>query len=189
MTTDGPQAEFRLPPTNIPPPDKLLSVPALPPATGPDGGRSESRSVRPKSEFVLVDTLGRPKEFPTGRTGELVLIEFMTTTCAPCKQAVPALKDVQARYGARGLDVVGVACDEVDTPQRRVVAAAYQKAEGLNYLLYVEPGRTPGRVRDRFEVEFYPMMVLINAAGDVLWKGNAKSLAALERVIDANLGK
>jgi thiol-disulfide isomerase/thioredoxin len=190
FTTEGPSAPgLRLPATNITPPptNSLPGGPGIPPLPSVDS--RESKSVRPKSEFVLVDTLGRAKDFPHARAGELVLVEFLTTECVYCKKAVPALKDLQGRYGARGLDVIGVVCDEVDVQQRRAVAAAYQRANDLNYHLYVEPGRRPGNVRDKLGAEAYPTMVLLSADGDVLWKGSPPNLAPLERAIAENLGK
>ena len=190
FTTEGPTPGFRLPPTNITPPPPTNNLPGAPsiPTLPPSDSR-ESRSVRSKNEFVLVDTLGRTKDFPHGRPGELTLVEFLTTECVYCTKAAPVLKDLQARYGARGLDVIGVVCDEVDTQQRRAVAASYQRANDLNYHLYVEPGRRPGKVRDKLGAEAYPTMVLLSPEGEVLWKGTPPDLAPLERVIAENLGK
>ena len=52
--------------------------------------------------------------------------------------------------------------------KRRAVAAEYERTHGLNYLLYVEPGRKPGTVMDRFGVEAFPTLVLLSGEGDVL---------------------
>ena len=145
LMTEGPDDGFRPPATNIPAPPPpstapIPSPPSAPPATG--AGRS-ARSVKAGAEFALLDTMGVPREFPSGRAGELVLLDFMTTSCVPCKHALPALRGLQTKYGLRGVELVGVACDEADLPQRRALAAAYQKAERLNYLLYTEPAAAP----------------------------------------------
>ena len=195
LMTDGPQPGIRPPATNIPPPASNIPPPGLPTELPPplsSTGKPNttlSRSVRPKTEFVLLDTLGRPREFPSGRPEELILLDFMTTTCGPCKKAVPVLKDLQSRYGSRGLDVIGVTCDIIDTPQRRAVASAYQRDHGLNYLLYVEPGSKPGAVMDRYGVKFFPTLVLITGTGEVLWKGDARDRKTLEAVITERLGQ
>jgi thiol-disulfide isomerase/thioredoxin len=183
LQTEGPTGLPRPPAAAIPsgPP----TVPALPPA------KSQSKSVRVPAdrEFTLYDPTGEPRRFPSGRAGELVLLDFLTTRCLPCKQFAPAVIKLQAEYGLRGLEVVGVCCDAADEPRRRAVAGQYQRDERLNYLLYVEPGREPGAVMRRFGVEAYPTLVLLGATGDVLWKGHPKDADGLEQVIRAELRK
>jgi thiol-disulfide isomerase/thioredoxin len=44
--------------------------------------------------------------------GRVVLLDFWATWCAPCRVLVPKLGDLQARYGAQGLSVVGVSTED-----------------------------------------------------------------------------
>jgi thiol-disulfide isomerase/thioredoxin len=150
---------------------------------------TQSKSERPKAEFLLVDTTGGSRVLPSGRPGELVLLDFMTTTCLPCKRAIPTIKSLQARYGTRGLDVVGVTCDDTGTAERRALASRYQRAEGLNYLLYVEPGSEPGGVARRFGVKGFPTLVLLDGSGEVLWSGHPNEAGDLERILDRELAR
>jgi thiol-disulfide isomerase/thioredoxin len=59
------------------------------------------------------DAAGGPHSLPRGR---VVVINFWATWCGPCRAEIPLLNDLQARYGARGLDVVGVSFDEDGWP-------------------------------------------------------------------------
>lgn len=184
LFTPGPFPDWKPPTATIP----GSATPSVLPATPPRApGQTQSRTVRPKPDFVLVDNLGRIREFPSGRADELILIDFMTTTCLPCKKAVPTLKEFQSRYSARGLEVIGVVCDETDTPQRRAFATRYSEQYQLNYLLYVEPGPRPGQVMERFGVEYFPTLVLIDGTGAVRWKGDSRDLGKLDSVIRSNL--
>lgn len=191
LMTGEPDPGFRPPATNIPtpPPPEASPIPSPsgpPPATG--AGRS-ARSVKAGAEFTLVDTMGVPREFPSGRPGELVLLDFMTTSCVPCKHALPVLRALQTKYGLRGVELVGVACDEAGLPQRRALAAAYQKAERLSYLIYTEPTERPGKLRERYGVQGYPTLVLLDGSGEVLWRGHPSDAAELERVIEDALAR
>lgn len=185
-------------PKNPPAGGSPTDMPAVPPTGRPDlvtnipnpGSRpNPERAPEPGNEFALVDTLGRTREFPSGDPQELVLLDFMTTTCLPCKKVTPVLKGLQSRFGPRGLEVIGVVCDEVDLPRRRAVAAAYQRDFDLNYLLYVEPGRRPGQLMDRFEVEWYPTLILLDGTGRTLWKGSSQDLKALEKLLNNQLSR
>jgi thiol-disulfide isomerase/thioredoxin len=189
---DGPPP-FRPPAASIPGPP----VPALPlpPATTPAPPvipapeKKSSRPVRAGANFALVDTLERPWDFATNREGSLVLLDFMTTTCVPCKRYIPTLIDVQSRYAGNGLQLVGVVCDEVPQKERAALATKYQRDHGLNYALYVEPGPEPGGVRDRFGVQSYPTVILLDGEGNAVWKGHPGKRDELESAIRRQLGK
>jgi thiol-disulfide isomerase/thioredoxin len=192
-TADGPHNPFRAPPTSIPGPAFPALPPALPPPPPviPPPGPTSARPVRAGVNFALVDALERPWEFATSRHGSLVLLDFMTTTCVPCKRVIPVLVDLQARYGASGLELVGVVCDDAPQRERAALAGKYQQDHGLNYALYVEPGPEPGEVRDRFFAagDGYPTVVLLDGSGAVVWKGHPGNRAALESAIQRHLRK
>ena len=47
--------------------------------------------------------------------GKVVLVNFWATWCAPCREEIPLLVQLQARYAASGFQVVGIATDETST--------------------------------------------------------------------------
>ena len=46
--------------------------------------------------------------------GKVVLVDFWGTFCAPCKQSFPRLQDLNTKYAASGLTIVGISEDESD---------------------------------------------------------------------------
>ena len=44
--------------------------------------------------------------------GKLVYLDFWASWCGPCKQSFPWMNDMQARYGDKGLRIVGVNVDK-----------------------------------------------------------------------------
>ena len=182
LNTGTPQPDWRPPAANVPNPPPPTIAP--PPPKVPSGLQQSGLRATRKESFTLLDTAGRPVEFP-GPRGELVLLDFMTTSCLPCKRSLPEMIEFQRRYAANGLEVVGVCCDESPEADRRSAAAKYQKENGLNYLLYTEA--KPSAVRKMFRVDRYPTLVLIDGTGEVLWSGHPKDMAELERVVRASL--
>jgi thiol-disulfide isomerase/thioredoxin len=148
----------------------LLEPPPLVPLPSP--GRSRSQVVRSGNQFTLADGLGRSRTFPSGREGDLLLIEFMTSSCIPCKQAAPGLNDLQRKYGAKGLEVIAVACDDEPYPTRVAVAERYRNDMNLLFGVYTETGKRPGELLKKFGVDRYPTAVLLDASGAVLWQGH-----------------
>lgn len=192
-TANGPYDPFKPPAANIPgPPMGPVNpvVPPLPPPNTANPERKSARPMRPEANFALVDTLQRPWDFASSRHGSVVLLDFMTTSCVPCKKSIPVLTDLQARYGAGGLQLVGVVCDDVPLAERASRAEVYHRSNNLNYALFVEPGSKPGAVRDRFNVDGYPTAVLLDGSGAVVWSGHpSNDRAALEAAIKSRLGK
>jgi thiol-disulfide isomerase/thioredoxin len=166
---DGPRSPFTPPAVSIPgPPTPPPSFPRPAPGVAPDPKQSRGRSV---GNFTLLDTHERDWDFAANKAGSVVLVEFITTSCVPCKRAIPVMADLQSRYAASGLQVIAVVCDDLPQKQRAAAAAKYARDNNLNYALYIEPGEA-GSVRDRFNVEVYPTAVLLDASGTVLWQGH-----------------
>jgi thiol-disulfide isomerase/thioredoxin len=44
--------------------------------------------------------------------GKVVLVDFWATWCVPCREELPHVKKLYDDYHAKGLEVVGVSCDE-----------------------------------------------------------------------------
>jgi thiol-disulfide isomerase/thioredoxin len=140
--------------------------------------------------FILLDTLERNWEFPANKSGSVVLVEFMTTTCQWSQGVIPVIADFQSRYGSAGLQVIAVACDNLPQKQRAAASAKYAKDNDLNFLIFVEPGDQAGPIQDRYNVTCYPTVVLLDATGAVLWRGHpSKQRAELESAIKQALGK
>jgi hypothetical protein len=190
---DGPKDPFKPPAANIPgfggssaPP--VPPLPALPPSFGPTGGGKSSMNAVTPGKLALVDTLDRPWNLDSVKPGSLVLVEFMDTTSPPCSEFVPVLKDLQSRYGASGLELAGVVCDNLPQKDRSAVAAKFGRDNNLNYALYVEPGAA-GSVRDQFRIKEYPDAVLLDSTGKVLWHGHPGKRAEIEAVLKQYLAK
>jgi thiol-disulfide isomerase/thioredoxin len=194
-TAEGPTVPGRPPAVNLPgpPPFPPLPVPpaVTPPVVPPPAGPTGQLMSRPRNvaaSFTLLDPLDRPWDFATHKHGSLVLLDFMTTSCVPCKRAIPALMELQSKYAGSGLELIGVVCDEASPRERADRAARYQRDHRLNYVLYTEPGQDAGAVRERFGVEAYPTVVLLGGDGSVLYKGNPNDRSGhLEAAIQRHL--
>jgi thiol-disulfide isomerase/thioredoxin len=182
-----PKGPFTPPAASIPGGPPVPPLPTLPGSPGtpdPKGGRG-----RTANSFKLLDSLGRAWDFSADRSGSAVLVEFVSTNCAHCKTVLPVMTGLQSQYGASGLQVVAVLCDELPPNVRQAAAGKYARDNNVNFAVFVEPGAKPGAVRDSFGVEAYPTAVLLDAAGKVLWKGHPKEKQSLEAAVRKALGK
>jgi thiol-disulfide isomerase/thioredoxin len=74
--------------------------------------RTPPRAPRGTAPPFAVRTLdGRTLRLDELR-GRPVILDFWATWCAPCKVSMPQLSAMQARYGTRGLVIVGLSVDD-----------------------------------------------------------------------------
>ena len=59
--------------------------------------------------------------------GKVVVVNHWATWCPPCREEIPLLIETQQRLGERGVQIVGIAHDLLDT------ARAFGDSIGINY--------------------------------------------------------
>lgn len=92
--------------------------------------------------------------------GEVVLVNFWATWCAPCRDEIPHLIELQRRYGGQDFRVIGIAIDEQDPVK------TFSKKFGINYPILIGPQQGIGLTR-RFGNNFgvMPYSALIDRQG------------------------
>ncbi|HME11288.1 MAG TPA: cytochrome c biogenesis protein CcdA [Candidatus Acidoferrum sp.] len=65
----------------------------------------------PAPELTLKDLDGKDVSLAQYR-GKIVLVNFWATWCAPCREEIPWLIEMQKAYGDKGFTVLGIAMDE-----------------------------------------------------------------------------
>lgn len=166
LVAPGPTPEWRPPPASIPNGGSLLPAPNL-------------ESKYPAGSLNLLDVRGRAVSLPPG----LTLVEFMTTTCGPCKRAIPALNSTADQFPS--VNIVLVACDDTDEETRRKLADRYSSDQRLRFPIYVEPGNDSGTVFRKYGVDMFPTAVLVDRTGVPLWKGDPRRAADVAAAIRA----
>ena len=76
--------------------------------------------------LTLPDPSGRPQPLSQWQ-GKVLVVNFWATWCGPCREEMPDLVRAQKEYGAKGLQIVGIAADDADKVQQ------FAKEIQLNY--------------------------------------------------------
>jgi thiol-disulfide isomerase/thioredoxin len=164
-----------------------------PNASGTPNLAASSCRFDPKTQrivdFQLPDLDGKATRFQDF-DADFVLIDFWGSWCKPCVGSIPHLVELQKRYGAKTLQVVGVATEQDGTPAEKADRVEQlARSLGVNYpLLMSQADGRPCPLQEDLHIQSYPTMILVDRTGKILWRGVGAeeiTLARLDRVIAA----
>lgn len=115
-----------------------------------------------RPNFTLTDIESRTRSI-TEWDGKALLVNFWATWCPPCRKEIPLLMELQNQYGTDGLQVIGIAIDDL-----RAVKD-YAADMGINYPTLV--GEEDAiKVANDFGIDLYglPFSVLTDRHGRIV---------------------
>ena len=134
----------------------------------------------PEVQFTLLDG---SQPTVAGLRGQVVLVSFWSTTCAPCMEEMPVLIDFHRRNAPRGLKTIAVAMKQ-DRPDM-VLSFVQRRQLPFDIALDVQ-----GDVAQAFfRTEVTPTKYLIDPQGNVVRRHVGRTdFADLQQHIDGLLG-
>jgi thiol-disulfide isomerase/thioredoxin len=124
----------------------------------PPAGATHPLESEAAVNFSLPDLDGRNIQLSDFR-GEVVLLNFFGTTCAPCIQEIPWLIDFQKRYESKGLNVVALSMYG-EGPEELKAYVSKRGMEPLNVLIGND------EVARQLDVALFPTTFLIDRQGN-----------------------
>jgi thiol-disulfide isomerase/thioredoxin len=120
-------------------------------------------------------------------TGQVVLVDFWASWCAPCRHSFPWLNDMQAKYGPRGLVVIGVNVD-----RERGEAERFLRETPAGFQILYDPD---GSLAARYDVPGMPSSYVFSPDGELVGRHigfrkatQAEREAELVRLLAASAG-
>ena len=91
--------------------------------------------------------------------GDVVMINFWATWCGPCRQEMPLLNDLYARYNRAGFSLLGV---NIDDDSSRALEMAEEL--GVSFPVLFDDRKEVSKL---YQVEAMPVTVLVDREGKV----------------------
>ena len=109
-------------------------------------------------DFSLTDLEGSEVSLSEFR-GQVVLLNFWATWCAPCRVEMPSFQTYYENYRSQEFVVVGIDFNEPEETVRQ-----FAQELGLSFPLLLDPG---GEIQDLFNIRGYPSSVFIRPDGTI----------------------
>lgn len=142
--------------------DPAASAERLPSQSGmPASEKIQSPDDPKPAPDVTVETMDGETIALANRPGEVLLVNFWATWCAPCRKEIPDLVDLQNEFGPQGLTVIGVSLDQ----QGAEVVKPFLDEYAINYPIVLD---AEGAVEKAFGgVYGLPMTYVIGPEGRI----------------------
>ena len=121
-----------------------------------------SFAARPAPNFTLPDILNGKEYSLSQFKGKVVLINFFTFFCMPCREEMPDINKIYNEYKGQGLQVLGIGLSSDPTQLRFLV-----KQMGLNYPVLKGTSKVG---KDYDNVELVPTTFIIDKQGNIAHK-------------------
>ncbi len=122
------------------------------------GSASAQDVGRPAPGFDL-PAAGSPNVRLANLKGRVVYVDFWASWCAPCKQSFPWMNEMQAKYGPKGLTIIGINLDKKREDADKFLAGTPAK--------FTVAFDSTGKVAEVYQPKGMPTSFLIGADGVV----------------------
>ena len=138
-------------------------------------------------EFTgLAGWLNSPPLTVSGLKGQVVLIDFWTYSCVNCVRTLPHLQALQAKYGAKGLTIIGMHSPEFDFEMVQSNVAAAVKRLNVTWPVALDSHMATWNA---YSNQYWPAEYLIDQQGRVAYfHAGEGDYDATERAIVSLLG-
>jgi len=145
--------------------------------------------ARRLEDFSLPDLEGRAWRFKRDHTGQVVLLDFWSTSADLAH--INALTNLQKNYGSFGLEVVGIAYEAGPPKQQASNVRSIRGRYTVNYTTILGGPAESCQVKKQFDVTQFPTLILLDDRGQLVYRANAlekPQMQELEAEIRKRLG-
>jgi thiol-disulfide isomerase/thioredoxin len=145
--------------------DTISPAPATAGTTSPDLSPVAQRPAAP-AFTGLAGWLNSPPLTVAGLKGQVVLIDFWTYSCVNCIRTLPHLQGLQAKYGGKGLTIIGMHSPEFDFEMQQPNVSAAVKRLNVTWPVALDSKMATWNA---YANQYWPAEYLIDQQGRIAY--------------------
>jgi thiol-disulfide isomerase/thioredoxin len=115
-------------------------------------------------DFKLKDTNDKPVSLADYK-GKVTIVDVWGTWCPPCRMEIPHFVDLYKEYKAKGLEIVGINCNEQGTPEQvKKKIKDFAKETNISYTCVLNDEKTEEKIPG---FQGYPTTLFLDRSGKV----------------------
>lgn len=124
---------------------------------------------------------GKPVDLAAGKGKNVFVIEFWATWCGPCRTSIPHLTELQKKLKDKGVVIVGVTDEELDT----VKPFVEKMGDKMDYVVAIDQDNATSKAyMEAFGESGIPTAFVIDKKGAIVWVGHPSGLdPVLDKVV------
>lgn len=139
-------------------------------------------SAQTLKNFHLKNLQNETRSYQDLKGETLTLLDFWATWCKPCTKAIPELNKIYDLYTNKGVQIIGINCDG---PRSASKVVPISNALRIKYPVLIDIN---SEVMNELKLQTFPTLVIINAAGNIVWIHEGYSNGDAE-IIKAEINK
>jgi len=116
-------------------------------------------------DFAEKDLNGQPLSVSQFK-GNVVLLDFWATWCAPCRAELPGVIEIYKKYHPQGFEIIGISLDS----DREQLAAFVKQQVGMTWPQYIDGEGDTNKLATKYGIEAIPYTLLIGPDGKIIGK-------------------
>ncbi|NJL19362.1 MAG: TlpA family protein disulfide reductase [Bdellovibrionaceae bacterium] len=98
---------------------------------------------------------------PASTLGQPLILEFWATWCPPCRESIPHLNKIHAKFKDRGLVIIGISKEDKSTVED------FLEKTPMHYAVALD---SRGKFSGQFGIQGIPHALMVDPSGTVVWE-------------------
>ena len=133
-------------------------------------------------DFNLPDIDGNIKSLKDYK-GKLIYLDIWATWCGPCRIQIPAMKELEKKYGDKGIVFLSVSVDPEKDKDKWMQMIKEEQMSGEQ--LYA--GVTSSSFGLNYKVEFIPRFIIISPNGEIIMNNAPQPMDFATRSVNSEI--
>jgi len=160
--------------------NQALTLPGLDARTAGEAKKYIASPIRAREPFApdfKLTTMENQKISNVSLRGKVALLDFWGTWCPPCRESVPAIKNVKKKFAGKGFELVGISSDDDEDVWR-----AFVESKQMDWHEYID---LSGDVLQAFNIDSFPTYIVLDKDGVIRFRQSGYGDATESELEDA----